>query len=255
MLRGRGVIDKYVFKHLTGRASTSSRSKLNRFGGFPDVSYQGELHPISLAYSSKRGMVLPASNSYLGPNTNVEQRLRDKTPALPGIDGSSDSPDKAGEAHDLRFLTAENTDDLRKADEKFKSKMRYFAKTKEKYNPSTWIGLGGIELKNRLEDSGQMSKMKFFAPTKNPEMKELALRRLKELEQQGYGLRVRRPKLGGRMGLKKYLKTTAGVLKKRLILPIANKIRTDVTKTLPQMANIYGAPPKFTRKVVSAVNG
>ncbi len=190
---GQGVADvfKKVFggispmkiadRAISGRVPTKLKTMINMRSGIKNArpAFKGEKHPLSRVNNRI------AFNNYLGPNTSVSERL------LRGDKPISKS-DKAGYAHDLRFATVSRDPKkgvpyLRDADRKFISKLKQLESQGEpKLN--TRVGIRGIQLKNRLEDKGIISRTKFLNPmTDNDPAKPIAIRELSRLEQEGYG--------------------------------------------------------------------
>ncbi len=187
-----------VKKGLSGSVSTKLKTLQNRRGGFPPA-FKGELHPMSLAYSKKTGKRGLYWDSYLGPNTNVAERLRQGIKPLPGPNGEWDSADRCGFYHDIRFGLAPKDPKkgvpwLQEADRKFISKLLELRKRlpNEKLNPANYIGVEGIKLKNKLEKSGKMSKTRYlnpFDPVKEADAIKIAKKKLAIGEKYGYGRR------------------------------------------------------------------
>lgn len=188
-------------KGVSGTIPTTLKTWWNRRGGFPRA-FKGELHPASLAYSKKRGKRGIYWDSYLGPNTNVAERLRRGIKPLPGPNGEWDSADRAGYYHDIRFGLAPKDPKygvpwLRDADKKFINKLLELRKklSGEKKNPANYIGVEGIRLKNRLEDAGKMSKTRYlnpFDPVKEADVIKIAKRELAKGVKRGYGKKRRK---------------------------------------------------------------
>jgi hypothetical protein len=172
-------IEKIANKGLTGRLPTSVKKFVNSMSKNPNARppFKGELHPVSFT-SGKPGWT--AFNNYLGPNTQVSKRL------LRGDEPISRT-DKVGQAHDIRFALAKNPSDLRRADIKLLNKLNRLKKEGE---PRLNILPGelGIKAKMKLEERGIWKKDKFFNPIKDKKVIGIAKRKLKQLEQEGYGL-------------------------------------------------------------------
>jgi hypothetical protein len=209
--------------------STYAKSKINRLSGIPEArdAYPGELHPMSRVGNKV------AFNNFLGPNTNVSARLKR------GDKGISRA-DKAGKAHDLRFALAKNTDDLRKADNIFISKLKELElKGEPKFN--TQIGIKGIQLKNKLEDSGIWSKEKFLNPFTDQEDISNAKRELGKLEQQGYGVKGILP---GNILRKRLAKPKTKYFIKGRGIDIPKLMSKKILPHLVQMIKARGLVPK-----------
>jgi hypothetical protein len=179
-IKGSGV------KDLVKSIPTTVKTRINERHGF-HRAYDGEVHPMSITTSKKTGRQVLAFNNYLGPNTNVRTRLIKKVKPLPPTRGMTKSADEIGYLHDLEFGTARKVGDLRPADRRF---IRNLKKLRKEGAPrfNTDIGIKGIQLKNRLEDTGIIRKDKFFNPLKEDDpVRQIAEREKKRLEQKGYG--------------------------------------------------------------------
>jgi len=161
--------------------SLAFRNKLNKLSNVKNAApgYSGEMHLFSIV-KNRNGKKRLVSNSNNGPRTNVVQGLKDgRKPVSLG--------DKVGYAHDLRFALAKNTRDLRRADNIYKGTMRKLRNTGMDSTFNTLPGEKGIALKNKLEDTGILSRKTFLSPMKDKEGIRLAKKELSRLEQEGYG--------------------------------------------------------------------
>jgi len=122
--------------------------------------------------------------SYMGPGTNLKERIRD------GIGPVTES-DKVAQAHDLRYNFADSHQDIRAADEKMISKLDEISKNKGDYKVNIWQGKYGIKAKMALENSGLAKPEDFttFGEWKqdSPEDQAMMRGKLTELEQEGFG--------------------------------------------------------------------
>lgn len=179
---GAGILDvmsKLSSQAITGKLPTKFKTAVNRRSGIPGQhrAYPGELHPMHKV--KVRGKNRYAFGNFLGPNTNVQEKLRK------GVMGISRA-DNHGRLHDINFSLAKTPKDLRKYDKRFIRGLKREEKRGEpKFN--TRIGIRGIQLKNKLEDTGVWSKKKFLNPITNPKDIAIAKREKAKMMQMGYG--------------------------------------------------------------------
>lgn len=137
----------------------------------------GEIHAPQY---TKRGFKF---GSYIGPGTDLYANLRKgKKPVS--------KSDKVAQAHDLRYSRATTTQEVRTADIKMINKLKSLAENGEDYKFNTYMGMLPIRLKIWAEDAGIIKKGSFSSMkgVKNDD-RELSDAKLKELEQEGYGLK------------------------------------------------------------------
>ena len=146
------------------------------------AAYPGENHAM---------LYLPNTNNYgianyMGPGTQVIKRLeRDDKPRGPS--------DATAKAHDIRYMLAQNLDDVRAADQKMINKLTQIKAKKQDADFNINQGLYGIKSKVMLEDMNLMAKDKFAKNVKEnynkltQSEKELLKSNLSKLEQDGNG--------------------------------------------------------------------
>lgn len=138
--------------------------------------FDGEIHaPIYTKDGWKFG-------SYIGPGTEIMDRIRK------GVKPVSKS-DKVAQAHDLRYLAAKTPADVRAADLRMIEKLNSLQAEGKEYKFNVLMGKLPIKLKMWAEDEGIIKKGSFadFKGFANADDEAVARKKLKELDQKGYG--------------------------------------------------------------------
>ena len=151
-------------------------------------------------------------SNYSGPGTLVAKRVRRRDPPRTEVD-------KVAQAHDIRYALSrgENTEQsVREADTKMIDKLNEIQKNKTDSRFNIIPAKLAISAKIKAEDFGVLSRKKFISDkSPNRSDKILLERKLKELEQQGYG------DIPGQKLLKKYQRKVKNKrLGKRSKLPV-----------------------------------
>ena len=123
---------------------------------------------------------------FAGPSTHVKYRLENNIEPL-------NYTDKTSQAHDLRYLLSENTDDVRYADNKMISLLEKAEKEKLYYAVNIKAKKLIMKSKRGLEDYGVWDKGSYSSMDGNKlneDDKNLFRNKLKELEIQGFGLKT-----------------------------------------------------------------
>jgi len=122
---------------------------------------------------------LPRKGNYIGPGTDILNRLRRGDQPVTGAD-------KVAKAHDLRYTLARGDPDLeRSADLKMINKLRD-SSVDNRVNRA--IGRIPIQLKNKAEDYGLLRKGTFSkGPELSTEDNDLVQTHLDDLEKEGFG--------------------------------------------------------------------
>jgi len=167
--------------------ATKGKSLFNKLSGVPNAMpmFEGEKHPP--LRTKVNGKWKTSFGNYLGPGTRHDIRILRRQP-----DGSiGDKPvnraDRAAMGHDLRLALAENEQQARAADEKFVKVMKRLEREGEPKMNTTWRKI--IQSKMKMEDRGLLRKDKYYTPypKSRPGLREIAKRKVRELDQQGYG--------------------------------------------------------------------
>jgi hypothetical protein len=110
--------------------------------------FQGERHALINLPTGGSGFA-----NYLGPGTNVIERIKRQDPPRTPVD-------EAAMAHDIRYSLAKNIEDLRKADELMIKEIN--ARTDTSMN--VFLGKRIIQAKIKAEDYGLLRKDRFATP-------------------------------------------------------------------------------------------
>ncbi|NQY43825.1 MAG: hypothetical protein HRT87_10835 [Legionellales bacterium] len=150
----------------------------------------GEHHQLLKLRNNRFGR-----SNYSGPGTLVAKRVRRRDPPRTEVD-------KVAQAHDIRYALSrgENTEQsVREADTKMIDKLNEIQKNKTDSRFNIIPAKLAISAKIKAEDFGVLSRKKFISDkSPNRSDKILLERKLKELEQEGYG------DIPGQKLLKKY---------------------------------------------------
>jgi hypothetical protein len=147
---------------------------------------KGAVENHALLYTGK-GLLGLERASFMGPGTNLTKRL--KMNSKP-----KSYSDTVSQAHDIRYGLAEDIKDIRVADMKFLKSLDKAKKEKLDYKVNIIQGHVGIKTKVFLEDRVGVSPEVFtsFGIDKlTTEEINLYKNKLKELEQKGFGLRMK----------------------------------------------------------------
>ena len=182
----------------------------------------GEHHQLLKLRNNRFGRA-----NYSGPGTRVAKRVRRGDPPRTEVD-------KVAQAHDIRYALSrgENTEQsVREADTKMIDKLNEIQKNKTDSRFNIIPAKLAISAKIKAEDFGVLSRKKFISDKSPSRSDKIILdRKLKELEQQGYGsyskgasegaLRLERD-IPGQKLLKKYQRKVKNKrLGKRSKLPV-----------------------------------
>ena len=167
----------------------------------------GEHHQLLKLRNNRFGR-----SNYSGPGTLVAKRVRRRDPPRTEVD-------KVAQAHDIRYALSrgENTEQsVREADTKMIDKLNEIQKNKTDSRFNIIPAKLAISAKIKAEDFGVLSRKKFISDkSPNRSDKILLERKLKELEQEGYG------DIPGQKLLKKYQRKVKNKrLGKRSKLPV-----------------------------------
>jgi hypothetical protein len=199
-MSGNGILSdianyakKYGPKIIEGYSNNMATKLRNMLPDSDDNArpgYSGEKHAILQLPNGKKGVA-----NYMGPGTNVVERIKRKDPPRTPADA-------VARAHDIRYTLAKNVDDLRDADVKMVNKL----KTVKDAPMNIFLGKRLIQAKMKAEDYGLLSKDQFNKSFKRPAPADSAILQnaLKTMEQQGFGLKLagaghnkRRKKMNG----------------------------------------------------------
>ena len=146
-------------------------------------SFVGEKHGILQLPNGKYGVA-----NYLGPNTNLIERLRRGDPPRTEVD-------KASQAHDIRYALAKNTDDIRKADNIMMNTVDRIARNRGD-NPKNIAQARLIKAKIIGEDMGLIRKDAFSGDLSNKfdismddKDRITLMSKIGSLAHEGYGLK------------------------------------------------------------------
>lgn len=175
---GDGFIDnirKVIDKNKTNIINSLSNNDETGRPGF-----EGETHAILKLPNGKFGVA-----NYMGPRTNLVERLKRNDPPRT-------ETDKAAQAHDIRYFQSKNTDDIRKADNIFINKVNQISRNRGDA-PQNILQAKLIKAKTIGEDIGILKKTAFSGNFENNEKianenKPLFDNKLNELSQEGYGM-------------------------------------------------------------------
>ena len=143
--------------------------------------YPGEKHALQ---RTKEGEY--KFGNYIGPGTNLKQRIRDDDIPL-------SMSDTVAQAHDLRYALSDNYDDARVADEKMISKLQDMKAKKQDDDFNIRQGLYGIDGKVVLEDKLRIPRNTFTNIGLTGETEDdvrLYRQKLQTLEQRGFGREI-----------------------------------------------------------------
>jgi hypothetical protein len=173
---GDGILSR-IHQAYTGDLGTTIRNNLPmKSDDTFRPAFKGEMHAILRLSNGKNGVA-----NYMGPGTNVLQRVKRKDPPRTPADA-------VAKAHDLRYTLARTNDDLRSADEKMVKKM----KTIKDASRNIFVGKRTIQAKMLAEDLGIMKKGQFGDVGKHiePSDRKILENELGTMEQEGYGLHL-----------------------------------------------------------------
>lgn len=246
---------KLAQKALTGPLPTTLKTIVNKSQGY-SRAYPGELHSMHRVGKNKKKLVF---GSYLGPGTNVETRIRKNVKPV-------SRADEIALQHDLLFATATSPGDLRPADERAISNWRQAeAEGEPRFN--TRPGIMGLEKKNRLEDSGQWPKDKFFNPVPRSKRRfhQRAQKKLKELEQKGYGalpadrITAELFQTGknifkkGKRVYKKGRKLAPSIIPRIISKDLIPLIGRELKKAFPRVSRMMGSGKAFNQRILNII--
>ena len=147
----------------------------------------GENHAFLYTGTNKSNILGLERANFMGPGTNLTKRLKQNSKP-------KTYSDTASEAHDIRYGLSSNIKDIRTADNKFLQSLEKAKNEKLDYKFNIYQGDIGIKSKIFLEDKLGV-KPEFFTEfgINNLTKEEINLytNKLKELEQQGFGKRIR----------------------------------------------------------------
>jgi hypothetical protein len=146
-----------------------------------DIIKSGEIHaPLIMPDGSiKRA-------SFMGPGTNILDRLRDPRPEYSEPVTLSD---KTAKAHDIRYSLASTQDDIANADLIMVNKLKELKRDNKDSNFNIQMGMKPIQAKMFLEKYGILKPGALvpFGEKMKPEDDKLMRETLKRLELEGYG--------------------------------------------------------------------
>lgn len=162
----------------TSQMATNLRNMLPDSDDTARPGFAGEAHAILKLPNGKNGVA-----NYMGPNTNIIERIKRGDPGRTEVD-------KVSKAHDIRYAKAKNFDDIRNADNIMIREVNQIAQNKSD-NPRNIFVARAIAGKVKLEDMGLLKKDAFSGDLskKNLSPENDALLTT-ALNQQGYGLKL-----------------------------------------------------------------
>lgn len=177
---GSGLVSsiKNAFSAVADPFGDAGTALSNSFGNSDENArplYSGEKHAFIKLPNGKVGRA-----NYMGPGTHLIERL--KRGDVPRTE-----VDKVSQAHDIRYGLGKNFDDVRKADMRMINKVRQLTASggDSKFNTRQ---ANLIVAKTKLEDFGvRRDRFATFGGIE-PEDREIAEAKLRELEQEGYGM-------------------------------------------------------------------
>jgi len=147
--------------------------------------YPGEMHGLL-----KKPDGTFSRAKYMGPGTHVLKRIKDGDKPLTQVD-------KVAQAHDIRYWLSNTAQDARNADVKMNRKVDEI----QKLGADNLFNIAQAKLikaKTVLEDIGMMKKGSFSGYDvkydANPDDKKIMVDKLKNLELEGFGRRMRQRK-------------------------------------------------------------
>lgn len=162
----------------TSQMATNLRNMLPDSDDTARPGFAGEAHAILKLPNGKNGVA-----NYMGPNTNIIERIKRGDPGRTEVD-------KVSKAHDIRYAKAKNFDDIRNADNIMIREVNQIAQNKSD-NPRNIFVARAIAGKVKLEDMGLLKKDAFSGDLSkkklSPENDALLTT---ALNQQGYGLKL-----------------------------------------------------------------
>ena len=148
----------------------------------------GENHAYLYTGSNASNILGLERGNFMGPGTNLTKRIKQNSQPITYTD-------KVSQAHDIRYGLSKNIKDIRTADNKFLQSLDKAKNEKLDYKFNIYQGDIGIKSKIFLEDKVGV-KPEFFTDfgINNLTKEEINLytNKLKELEQQGFGKRIKR---------------------------------------------------------------
>lgn len=178
---GEGLLSNILRSGLDTITSGTLATKLKNIIPSSDETarpaFKGEKHAILKLPNGRMGIA-----SYMGPGTAIGERLKRGDPPRT-------ESDKVAQAHDIRYLKAQNVDDVREADRIMLRKLREIARA-NKDSPFNIRQGNLIAAKIKAEDVGLIKRDAFSGklPYKIPaDVDRIATQKLKELAQLGYG--------------------------------------------------------------------
>ena len=162
----------------TSQIATDLRNMLPDSDDTARPGFAGEAHAILKLPNGKNGVA-----NYMGPHTNIIERIKRGDPGRTEVD-------KVSKAHDIRYAKAKTFDDIRNADNIMIKEVNQIAQNKSD-NPRNIFVARAIAGKVKLEDMGLLKKDAFSGDLskKNISPENDALLTT-ALNQQGYGLKL-----------------------------------------------------------------
>ena len=162
----------------TSQTATNLRNMLPDSDDTARPGFAGEAHAILKLPNGKNGVA-----NYMGPNTNIIERIKRGDPGRTEVD-------KVSKARDIRYAKAKNFEDIRNADNIMIREVNQIAQNKSD-NPRNIFVARAIAGKVKLEDMGLLKKDAFSGDLSkkklSPENDALLTT---ALNQQGYGLKL-----------------------------------------------------------------
>ena len=167
------IVDAY-----SGEIGTAIKNALPDSDDTARPSFAGEKHGILTLKNGKYGTA-----NYMGPGTNLIERLKRGDPPRTEVD-------KASMAHDIRYSLARNTDDIRKADNIMMSAVDRISRDKLD-DPKNIAQARLIKLKTIGEDLGVIRRDAFSGDLANKQIDDkdriLMMSKIAGLAHEGYG--------------------------------------------------------------------
>ena len=170
----KAVVNNYI-----GDTATSLKNMIPNSDDTARPSFSGEKHAILKLQNGKYGVA-----NYMGPGTNILERLKRGDPGRTEVD-------RASMAHDIRYGLAQNITDIRNADKIMMTAVDRASKNKTDA-PMNIAQARLIKAKIGLEDVGLLKRDAFGGKENivSPADSAYLNGKLQTLQQQGYGKKL-----------------------------------------------------------------
>lgn len=177
----REKIMEYGKEAYSGEVGTYLKNLIPDSDANARPGFAGEFHTVLELPNGKYGV-----GNYIGPGTNLTTRLKRGDPPRTAVD-------KVARAHDLRYATSSNADEVRRADNIFISKVaeleRKKADTSKNLTQAKIMSAKVLAEDLGLLSKGSFSKFREGAPVRNVSDSDMSYLKgeLSAMEQEGYG--------------------------------------------------------------------